>query len=143
MKGKGFGGIQTRFFRTFLLRLFHFHGEGQPLVEYLLGFDDDGVVLAEELQVVLHLAYIIYYVAVDVAFEETTALLQHEVAAAQLTFLCELRELLQEVLGLLDEESEESGEDEPEGNAAAEDRKGSNPRKSAILAYINKLNQEV
>ena len=52
-------------------------------------------------------------------------------------------ELLQEVLGLLDEESEESGEDEPEGNAAAEDRKGSNPRKSAILAYINKLNQEV
>lgn len=52
-------------------------------------------------------------------------------------------ELLQEVLGLLDEESEESGEDEPEGNAAAEDRKESNPRKSAILAYINKLNQEV
>ena len=100
MKGKGFGGIQACFFRTFLLRFFHFHGEGQPLVEYLLGFDDDGVVLAEELQVVLHLAYIIYYVAVDVALEEAAALLEHEVTATQLAFLGKLCELFQKVLAL-------------------------------------------
>ena len=49
------------------------------MVEYLFCFEDNGVVLAEELQVVLHLANIIDDVAVDTAFEESAALLQHEV----------------------------------------------------------------
>ena len=60
--------------------------------------EDNGVVLAEEHEVVLHLTYIIYYGAVDVAFEEATALLEHEVTTAQLVLLAELRELFQEVL---------------------------------------------
>ena len=68
------------------------------MVEYLFCFEDNGVVLAEELQVVLHLANIIDDVAVDTAFEESAALLQHEVATAQLMLFAELSELFQQVL---------------------------------------------
>ena len=77
---------------------FFIFGEGLPFVEYFLCLDDDGVVFAEELEVVLHFAYVIDYGAVDVAFEEFAALLQHEVAAAQLMLICELCELLEQVL---------------------------------------------
>ena len=75
-----------------------FYRERLPLFEYLLCFDDDGVVLAEEHEVVLHLAYIIDDVAVDGPFEEAAALLQHQVAAAQLVLFAELCELFQQVL---------------------------------------------
>lgn len=48
--------------------------------------------------------------------------------------------LIQEVLGELDDQEEDSdGEDKPDGNAAAEDRKGSNPQRDRLLAYINKI----
>lgn len=48
-------------------------------------------------------------------------------------------ELLQDVLGLLNEENVEDGEDDPEGNAAAEDQKESNSKKTALLEYIKKI----
>lgn len=47
--------------------------------------------------------------------------------------------LLQDVLGEIEDEAPEGGEDKPEGNAKAEDRKASNPRKTALLKYINEL----
>lgn len=51
-------------------------------------------------------------------------------------------ELLQDVLGLLNEENAEDGEDDPEGNAAAEDQKESNSKKAELLAYIKKIKKE-
>lgn len=47
--------------------------------------------------------------------------------------------LLQGLLGLLDEEGDNDGEDEPKDNAAAEDRTESNPKKSELLEYIKSL----
>ena len=47
--------------------------------------------------------------------------------------------LLQDVLGTLDQEDGGNGEDDPDGNAAAEDSKESNPKKAEILEYIKKL----
>lgn len=46
--------------------------------------------------------------------------------------------LLQEVLGEIEEGDPEDGEDDPEGNAGAKDRKGSNPEKDELLEYIKK-----
>lgn len=51
-------------------------------------------------------------------------------------------ELLQDVLGLLNEENDDDGEDDPEGNAAAEDRKESNPEKKSLLEYIKNMKEE-
>lgn len=48
-------------------------------------------------------------------------------------------ELLQDVLGELNEEEPTEGEDEPEANAAAEERKASNPEKSGLLEYIETM----
>ena len=45
-------------------------------------------------------------------------------------------ELLQDVLGELNEEEPTEGEDEPEANAAAEEQKASNPEKAGLLEYI-------
>ena len=51
--------------------------------------------------------------------------------------------LLQGVLGELEEADEpEHGEDEPEANAAAEERKESNPKKAALLEYIKNMTKE-
>ena len=47
--------------------------------------------------------------------------------------------LLQDLLGQLDEEAGNGGEDEPKDNAAAEDRTDSNPKKSELLEYIKSL----
>ena len=48
--------------------------------------------------------------------------------------------LLQGVLGELEEADEpDHGEDEPEANAAAEEPKASNPKKAALLEYINSI----
>lgn len=47
--------------------------------------------------------------------------------------------LLQDLLGQLDEEAGNGGEDEPKDNAAAEDRMESNPKKSELLEYIKSL----
>ena len=47
--------------------------------------------------------------------------------------------LLQEVLGEIEEGDPEDGEDDPEGNAGAKDRKGSNPEKDKLLEYIKKF----
>ena len=51
-------------------------------------------------------------------------------------------ELLQDVLGELNEEEPIEGEDEPEDNAAAEDQKASNPKKAALLEYIKSIQKE-
>lgn len=51
--------------------------------------------------------------------------------------------LIQKVLGEVEQEEPNDGEDDPEGNAAAEDRKESNPRKTALLEYIKNLKKEV
>ena len=51
-------------------------------------------------------------------------------------------ELLQDVLGLLNEENDDDGEDDPEGNAAAEDQKESNPKKAELLEYIKTMKEE-
>ena len=48
-------------------------------------------------------------------------------------------ELLQDVLGLLNEENDDDGEDDPDGNAGAEDRKESNPEKKSLLEYIETI----
>lgn len=48
-------------------------------------------------------------------------------------------ELLQDVLGELNEEEPTEGEDEPEANAAAEEQKASNPEKSGLLEYIETM----
>ena len=47
--------------------------------------------------------------------------------------------LLQGVLGELDEETEEPGEDETEVNAAAEEPEQSNPAKEGLLEYIKSM----
>ena len=47
--------------------------------------------------------------------------------------------LLQEVLGEVEQEDDGNGEDDPEGNAGAEDRKESNPEKKDLLEYIKKI----
>lgn len=50
--------------------------------------------------------------------------------------LKEAIKLLQEVLGEIEDGAPEGGEDDPEGNAAAKDRKESNPKKEALLDFI-------
>ena len=47
--------------------------------------------------------------------------------------------LIQKVLGEIDQEDDGNGEDDPEGNAGAEDRKESNPKKAELLAYIKQI----
>ena len=47
--------------------------------------------------------------------------------------------LLQDLLGQLDEEADNGGEDKPKDNAAAEDQTESNPKKSELLEYIKSL----
>lgn len=47
--------------------------------------------------------------------------------------------LLQEVLGEIEQEDPDDGEDDPEGNAGAKDRKGSNPKKEALLDFIKNI----
>ena len=53
--------------------------------------------------------------------------------------LKEAIKLLQDVLGEIDQEDDGNGEDDPEGNAGAKDRKESNPEKKGLLEYINKI----
>ena len=53
--------------------------------------------------------------------------------------LKEAIKLLQEVLGEIEEGDPEGGEDDPEGNAGAKDRKGSNPKKEALLDFIKNI----
>lgn len=48
-------------------------------------------------------------------------------------------ELLQDVLGELNEEEPIDGEDKPEANAAAEEQKASNPEKAGLLEYIKSI----
>ena len=51
--------------------------------------------------------------------------------------------LLQGVLGEIEEADEpEGGEDEPEANAAAEEPEASNPKKAALLDYIENMKKE-
>ena len=47
--------------------------------------------------------------------------------------------LLQAVLGEIEEEVDDDGEDDPDANAKAEERKGSNPTKEGLLEYINTM----
>lgn len=47
--------------------------------------------------------------------------------------------LLQAVLGEIEQEDDDGGEDDPDGNAGAKDRKASNLTKDALLAYINTI----
>lgn len=47
--------------------------------------------------------------------------------------------LLQDVLGELVEEDPDDGEDDPDANAKAEERKASNPTKDALLKYIDTI----
>ena len=47
--------------------------------------------------------------------------------------------LIQQVLGQLDEEDDNGGEDDRSDNAGAEDRKGSNPEVAALLEYIDTM----
>ena len=47
--------------------------------------------------------------------------------------------LLQEVLGEIEEGDPEGGEDDPEGNAGAKDRKASNPKKEELLNFIKNI----
>ena len=47
--------------------------------------------------------------------------------------------LLQDVLGELVEDDPDDGEDDPDANAKAEERKGSNPAKDALLKYIETI----
>ena len=47
--------------------------------------------------------------------------------------------LLQDVLGELVEDDPDDGEDDPDANAKAEERKGSNPAKDALLKYIDNI----
>lgn len=53
--------------------------------------------------------------------------------------LKEAIKLIQEVLGEIEEGDPEGGEDDPEGNAGAKDRKGSNPKKEALLDFIKNI----
>lgn len=47
--------------------------------------------------------------------------------------------LLQAVLGEIEQEDDAGGEDDPDANAKAEERKASNPAKDALLAYIDTI----
>lgn len=47
--------------------------------------------------------------------------------------------LLQDLLGQLDQDEDNNGEDGPKDNAAAEDRTESNPKKAQLLEYIKSL----
>ena len=47
--------------------------------------------------------------------------------------------LLQAVLGEIEQEDENDGEDDPDANAKAEEQKASNPKKDSLLAYINTI----
>ena len=47
--------------------------------------------------------------------------------------------LLQAVLGEIEQEDDDGGEDDPDGNAGAKDRKASNPTRDALLKYINTI----
>lgn len=47
--------------------------------------------------------------------------------------------LLQAVLGEIEQEGDNDGEDDPDGNAGAKDRTASNPKKDALLKYINTI----
>lgn len=47
--------------------------------------------------------------------------------------------LLQAVLGEIEEEVDDDGEDDPDANAKAEERKGSNPAAKDLLEYINTI----
>lgn len=47
--------------------------------------------------------------------------------------------LLQDVLGEIEQDESDDGEDDPDANAKAEERKASNPRKDEILAYIRTI----
>ena len=47
--------------------------------------------------------------------------------------------LLQEVLGEIEEGDDNGGEDDPDGNASAKDRKASNPKKDELLKFINEI----
>lgn len=47
--------------------------------------------------------------------------------------------LIQEVLGEIEQEDPDDGEDDPEGNAGAKDRTGSNPKKEALLDFIKNI----
>ena len=47
--------------------------------------------------------------------------------------------LLQAVLGEIEQEDSDDGEDEPDANAKAEEQKASNPEKDAILEYIRTM----
>lgn len=53
--------------------------------------------------------------------------------------LKEAIKLIQEVLGEIEQEDPDDGEDDPEGNAGAKDRKGSNPKKEALLDFIKNI----
>lgn len=47
--------------------------------------------------------------------------------------------LLQAVLGEIEQEDDNDGEDDPDANAKAEERKASNPAKDALLKYIDTI----
>ena len=47
--------------------------------------------------------------------------------------------LLQDLLGQLDQDEDNNGEDGPKDNAAAEDQTESNPKKAQLLEYIKSL----
>ena len=47
--------------------------------------------------------------------------------------------LIQEVLGEIEEGDDNGGEDDPDGNAGAKDRKASNPKKDELLKFINEI----
>lgn len=47
--------------------------------------------------------------------------------------------LLQAVLGEIEQEDVDDGEDDPDANAKAEEQKASNPAKDALLKYINTI----
>ena len=51
----------------------------------------------------------------------------------------EVISLLQAVLGEIEQEDVDDGEDDLDANAKAEERKGSNPTKNALLEYINTI----
>lgn len=47
--------------------------------------------------------------------------------------------LLQDVLGEIEQDDSDDGEDEPDANAKAEEQKASNPKKDALLEYIRTI----
>lgn len=50
--------------------------------------------------------------------------------------------LIRDVLGQLDDQEDPDGEDEPDGNAAAEDQKASNPEREKLLAYLKTIDDK-